>query len=746
MRNLTNNSIATIENCESEPIHIPGSIQPHGVLLGVADNGRVLICSANIHDLCGCAPAEVLNHELANISEELSTLVTDGKTQGSITIQSTEWHVLVHPSPGMVLVELEKKEPNAPHSLDSFEQTAQFVAFLERVKTLQELCYWTAIQVKKVTGYDRVMVYRFDKDYNGEVFAESKNDNLDPFLHLNFPHTDIPRQARELYLRNVTRMIVDVHYEPCPLFTFDEGIANPDLSDVSLRSVSPIHIQYLRNMGVGATLTISIILDGQLWGLVACHQYGPKYVTPMQRQAALLQVYFLTSQIKVRQAAEHHDLQIVVEAHLQQLLNSLQNENSFSLKFQHLSSLLAVTNSSGVAVMHKGQLYEKGILPPRDKLKWLFKWLAENISGLQFYTSNLAGHIPEAEKFSGPASGILYHKLGDATKDAIIWFREERERVINWAGDPYDTIKKQNTVNKLTPRTSFAIFKESIRNVSTEWDIAEVNAASRFASTLQNQFHLEYLHQEETRQRLLNDRLQRANRELENINWITSHDLREPIRKILLFSSKIMTEEEKALSDGMTAGLFKIQNSAHRMQHLVNDIISYSLTDDKTAALGPVDLNIVFNEIMETFSDEISTKKVSFMIGRLPVINGIQYQLQQLFVNLVSNALKFAKQGMPLTIEVTSQNAKGTLSQNLFIDESREFHLIQFRDNGIGFDNSQRERIFNIFYRLHNQQDYAGTGMGLAICKRIVENHEGFISATGYEGEGAVFNIYLPVG
>lgn len=745
VRDLTNKAVATIENCESEPIHIPGSIQPYGVLLGLDSKYNIRICSGNVQELFGLQPSEVLNKPLGDFSEELLQCVKDEKKNGIVELNGKIWDADTHTGDDIILVELEMQQGEAQGHIDTFEQTAQFVAFLERVKTLKELCQWTANQIKKVTGYDRVMVYRFDKDYNGQVYAESKNDNIEPFLNLHYPHTDIPAQARELYLRNITRMIADVHYTPSPLLTLDEKITNPDLSDVCLRSVSPIHIQYLKNMGVSATLTLSIILDGQLWGLIACHHYTAKQVSNMQRKAALLQVHFLTSQIKVRQAAEEYEVFVTVEAHLQQLLNAINKEGDFSLKFQHLTSLMAVTNSSGVAILHKGKLYEKGFVPPRDRIKWLFSWLAENTSALQFYSSNLAGHIPDAEKISSAASGILYHKLGDANKDAIIWFREEIERTINWAGDPYDTPKKQNTVNKLIPRTSFAIFKETVKNHSREWSISEINAASRFANTLQNQFHLEYLHQEEARQRLLNERLQKANKELENINWITSHDLREPIRKILLFASRAMTQEEAALSESVVASLAKIETSAHRMQTLVDDIISYSLTDDKSAVVEKVNLNQVLAEVMESFNDDIVEKQVSFLAGELPTINGIRYQMRQLFVNLTSNSLKFARKDVRLEIEVSAEKAKGILPINSGMDASNEYYLIRFRDNGIGFDTAQSERIFNIFYRLHNRLDYEGTGIGLAICKRIIENHDGYISASGRDEGGSSFNIYLPV-
>jgi len=749
LRDVSNQDIRTVATCESEPIHIPGAIQPHGVLIAIDNEKIIRFCSQNCEVFFGKTPAQILQQTLPSISPELSQQVTDALQQDTLPVKpftflqnDQHWTVFVTEKDELTTIELEAPA-TATETIDLFDQTREFVQIIERTQSLSDLCQRMAEQVRRATGYDRVMIYRFDSDYNGEVFAESKRNDLEPFLHLHYPHTDIPAQARELYLRNHIRMIADVSYQPVPLLTTDNSsYSTLDLSDSVLRSVSPIHIQYLKNMGVGATLTISLLSDDKLWGLIACHHYSPKHLSIFQRQSALMQGHFLTSQLRVRLVAEEYKIHTTVEAHLQQLLNAVPQAGDFALKMNAFSSLLPVANASGVAVLHNGKLYERGIVPPSDKTKNLFTWLAENVPGMQFSTSQLRSHYPQGEKISRFAAGILYHKLGNAKKDAIIWFREEIEKTINWAGDPHEAVRKVKE-NNLNPRSSFAIFKETVRFQSHDWRFSEINAASRFSNALQNHFHLEYLKAEEAKQRLLNEQLMKANKELANINWITSHDLKEPLRKILVFSSKMMHEGEKELSEKVTASITRIQQSAVRMQTLVNDIIAYTLVDDKNTTFVPTDLTAILAEVVAEYTDEIKEKHGSIQFNNMPVVTAIPYQMRQLFVNLLGNSLKFAKPNTAPEISIRCEKLSGTKLH--FLPESLSvYYRITVADNGIGFDASYGEKLFDIFYRLNDQKTYTGTGIGLAICKRIVENHGGTITAHGEVDKGATIEIYLP--
>jgi chemotaxis family two-component system sensor kinase Cph1 len=753
IRDVVNKTVTTITDCESEPIHIPGSIQPHGGLIALQSKSYIIdFCSANIAAFLGKPPVELLNQSIsAALPTAWSQLegafsVEDvRKMPMRITIGDQALDVIIHKGDRHLLLEFESATDHAVDANLLYHQTTQFVTIIEQSKSLKELSQKIAEEVRALTGYDRVMIYRFDKDYNGEVFAESKEAGLEPLLGLHYPHTDIPAQARELYLRKLLRLITDVNYQPVPLVTINNGQDKQlDLSDSTLRSVSPIHIQYLKNLGVAATLTISILLDGKLWGLIACHHYQPKSLTFAQRQTALLQGHFLSSQIRVRQVAEEYDINIQVEAHLQLLLNKIEMAEDFSIKFEHFTSLLAVANASGVIILHKGQLFEQGLVPPKDKVMALISWLATTIKSTQFTTSSLISRYPEAANLSRWASGIIYQSLGKPTENCIIWFREEQDKTVNWAGNPHKAVGKEPTTNMLMPRTSFQIWKERVQYTSKAWRVSEVNAAFRFATALQNHFHLLHLEEEEYRQRLLNEKLLKANKELSNINWITSHDLKEPLRKIQIFASKVLTKDEEQLSDIVNEYVQKIQKSANRMQQLVDDILLYSLTEEKDVLFKETDMNLLLEEVRENQAEELTAKGVTVIHDSLPTVNVIPHQIKQLFNNLLSNAIKFLQADREPSIRITCEKVSGEQLEDLYLSSNKNYFKFTMADNGIGFSPEFNKRIFDIFYRLHTKEAYKGTGIGLAIVQKIIDNHQGAIRAEGKIGEGAIFTFYLP--
>lgn len=748
---IVNKQVLTIENCDREPIHIPGSIQPHGMLLILSpENGVVRYCSANTYQFIDKQPVEVLGKSLTDIHpalwEKIQPLLhADNSPFHPVPVG--ELHVTIHASGEFRILSLEKRLDQEDDPDYAFDQTRGFIGFIERSRSLKDLCQNIAVETARITGFDRVMIYRFDKDYNGEVFAESRREDLPPFLDLHYPHTDIPAQARELYLRNLLRLIPDVQYEPVPLLALaTESIQQPDLSDVILRSVSPIHIQYLKNMGVSASMSVSVIMEGKLWGLIACHHHQPLYLSARQKKAALLQGHFLSSQIRVQQVAEEHVINVNVEAHLQQLLNRIEQDEDMSQKFEQFSSLLAVTNATGVAMLHEGKIYEMGLVPSREKILGLIRWVGENVKSSLFSTSCLSKRYPEGAAMSKYGSGVIFHAMGKPTDSCVIWFREELELTVKWAGRPETSIGKNNGDKPLTPRKSFEIWKEIVKQQSAEWRASEINAATRFATSLQNHFHLTYLRNEENRLRVLNERLQQANQELSNINWITSHDLKEPLRKIQLMSSRIVYEGGDNLSDVIKIHIEKIRNSASRMQHLVDDILSYSMMNNRNNMFTLGDLGPIIADVKAELEEELSNKKGLLSVQSMPQsLRIVVHQMGQLFSNLISNSIKFAQPGVSPEIYINCQVEKGRDIREVALPADKNFYCIRISDNGIGFEPRYNEKIFDIFYKLHDRDTYAGTGIGLAICKKIMENHQGAITASGEIGKGAIFRIYLPV-
>lgn len=749
IKDIVNRDIVNLSNCEQEPIHIPGSIQGYGFLLALKRDDLVIdYCSGNIKEFIGAGHEQCLGKRFADIfgpGAEASLRAYLEQVQYAVKppmelgLNGNTFLCTLHSSGDMYVAELEPLAAESPDINEVYNQTIQFVSYMERSETLQELCSKVADQTRAITGYDRVMIYRFDKDYNGEVFAESRAAHLEPFLGLHYPHTDIPAQARQLYLTNLMRIIADVNYKPIPIYTQDDAAGKTlDMSRSYLRSVSPIHIEYLQNMGVGGTLTISLIHDGRLWGLITCHHYSAKYVPLYSRIAAQMQGHFLTSQINVRQLNEEYKMAAAINGSLEVLLEQKQEADMASFrKIISNPDLLALCNAGGVALLFEEQVYTAGNTPGADDIRKLCTWLHKHKPKGAFSTSKLVEEYPEAAAYADVAAGIIYHSLSGIHNACIMWFAPETVQEVHWGGDPNNAIIKNE--KGLSPRNSFELWKQIIKNESRPWRNAELLAATSFAHALQKHITLILITEEEQKQRLLTEQLRAANTELENINWISSHDLREPLRKIQIFSSKVMEREKEALSHTAMLSLQKMNKSAGKMQQLLSDITAYNKVRLAAGKLDPVQLDDVLAEVRDDLHEEITDKEATITTGKLPVISGVSFLLKQLFINLLRNSMKFAREGEKPVISINCVSDHATLP-----GEPLELYHIEVKDNGIGFSNDYTESIFKVFTRLHSFSEYEGSGIGLALCRKIMQNHKGYILASGQPGEGATFSLYFP--
>lgn len=749
IKDIVNRDIVNLENCESEPIHIPGSIQPHGFMLALrpADH-TIVFCSGNVSAFIGVTHEQLLDKHIRVMLDEQSEApfmqylgrhASYADAPFRITVNKVQLECVSHHNGECIILEFEKEseEPTDHHAL--YFQTRQFIHHIETSSTLKSLCQNVADEIRQITGYDRVMVYRFDEQYNGEVFAESLNDNIEPFLGLHYPHTDIPAQARELYIRNLLRLIVDVNYTPVPVFTIDDGSTkNLDMSHTALRSVSPIHIQYLQNMGVGATLTISLIHEEKLWGLIACHHYSPKHLSNAMKVSAKLQGHFLTSQIKVRELNEEYGISKETDRNLQTLItDNIRMDRSSLTHLVKRKELLHICNASGVAIMIDGHIYHSGDVPGEAQLDQLLQWLNAQ-PALFSITDKLSSVYPAGEAIQGIAAGIIFHSLGN--NNSIIWFRHETEREVHWGGDPQKAILRDE--KGLHPRKSFDLWREIVKGRSTPWLRPELNAAAQFTHFLQRQVHLLFITEEETKYRELSHKLQEANAELENINWISAHDLKEPLRKIQVFASRIL-EDDPGVPAYVRQKVDRMQAAARRMSMLLHDLLSYSHVAKMTDAMQEIALDEVLDFVLDEIKEETEERNATITHDHLPVIRGIPFMLKQLFLNLFRNSLKFRRTGVDPVITVQYREP---VAQPLpALKAGKQYHQVIVSDNGIGFSNDFSKSIFDVFTRLNNQEDFDGSGIGLALCKKIMSNHEGAIMAIGKEGEGATFTLYFPV-
>lgn len=750
IKDIVNRDIVNITNCEQEPIHIPGSIQPHGFLLGLkANNLEIDFCSANTTEylnlshtqLLGKPFAEVFSQEAAKRLEEYANKdLMLGSNLLQLTLRGTDFLGTLHKNEQDIYVFEGEPLPSTDQEASGIDHTSQFLKYMRDSQSLKELCQLVAEGTREITGYDRVMIYRFDKDYNGEVFAESCRNDLESFLGLHYPHTDIPAQARELYLKNLLRLISDINYTPVPIYTIDDASnKNLDLTFSILRSVSPIHVQYLHNMGVGATLTISLIYKKKLWGLIACHHYSPKNLSPNIRLAAQLQGNFITSQIDVRQASEEYEHSKKANFALERM-NRLQLQSDEDLQaFVENPDMLTLCNAAGVSIQFNGQVYKSGLTPNEQQIKELGSWAAAYSNHGRFSTEKLVAHLPSFKNISSDVSGIVYHSLNIHNDNCIIWYRAETKREVNWAGDPAHSIIKDK--NGLSPRRSFATWKEIVDSTSKPWLNPELETTSSYAYSLQRQISLLIIIKEEEKYRKLSELLKEANSELENINWISTHDLQEPLRKIQLMASRLLMGQYE-LAESVRDSVNRMSSSANRMQTLLVDILKYKRLNHIDDSFVPLDILAIIEEVKLDLAETMAEKEAAIHLSEMPAIEGMPFLIKQLFANLIVNSIKYSHPDRNPVITISKGEQASTYEKE---NTGVLYNVIEVLDNGRGFDPQYAEKVFNIFTRLHSEPDLRGSGVGLALCKKIMQNHRGHITATSTVDEGTLISLYFPV-
>lgn len=485
-----------LEACAREPIHIPGSIQPHGVLLAIeAQRGVVTQASANAGEVLGPPLDRILGASWTSLVAT-DRLPDDDGTRPSHsgwvaahfpqreTPPASRWVAAFHHYEQHTLIEL------APHAArfdeDPLRRSYELGRQLDADRSIDAAAARVARSLRNLLGYDRVMVYRFDRDWNGEVIAESLRRGLEPYLGLHYPATDIPAQARALYLRNRVRGIGDVRYTPSPIVpTDDPRTGQPlDLSDVSLRSVSPVHLEYLANMGVTGTLVASVIVNGRLWGLISCHHYAPRYADHEMRELAEGAAGALAMRIGALQEVEKEELESSLLTVREKLITAFdENEQISPLRLGELAPLLLeVVDADGVAIFAGEEVITHGHVPTTEGLARIRALAAptsidhDAISGV-LHTSALGERFPALADLTPKAAGIIFMPLAPDARNAILWTRREMVHDVRWGGNPYLSKLEAIPGARLSPRQSFAAWQETVRGRARAWATPHLESA-----------------------------------------------------------------------------------------------------------------------------------------------------------------------------------------------------------------------------------------------------------------------------
>ncbi len=754
----------SIDNCGDEPIHIPNLIQPHGHLLAVAD-GVVTQASYQASALLG---GDVAGRQLDDLLPEVAEAV---KTQSldttivrlmQVELEGRFFDVLAHhhreANGEQIIIELESRHGVRQPDRQAAASQRRVLNKLQAADNWQAMADAMATEIQHLTGFDRVMVYRFDADYNGQVVAEATDPQIDPnlesYLGLNYPATDIPAQARRLYLQNWVRAIPDIGYTPQPLVPEQ----NPklgrhdrlDLSFATLRSVSPLHVEYLQNMGVAATLTVSLIdlrspdggmalvdpVQGRLWGLIACHHYrGPHAIEFDLRETCELVGRVASLQLSTQSARKAADDQAKHRAKQAALVRQTVacDDNAESMARALLEGDVTigdVVEADGAAWLDHDAIQTIGEVPSHETIRKIGRWVrqsGDDVVATHQLTLDAADlcDVAEAKEL---ASGVLAFELPGS--DAILmWLRGERVRTVDWAGKP-----DKPESGRLSPRKSFAKWKGRVRGRSEPWSDAEVAAVSELRSAL-----IEVVLRHTRQISRLNADLAASNRELASFAYAAAHDLREPIRGINNLTSFTLEDYGDLLDDEGRGYLQKVQGLTQRMDGLIASLLRYAQLGQAKLQRVPVDLNDVVADAVDLVVASQEKPDVEIRVAEhLPRLHADADRLLEVYQNLLTNAIKYAGTATPqIDVGVATPAEAAAAADD---DFSRSLAALAtgtvlfVRDGGIGIPPDSRDAVFTIFRRLHPRDDYGGgSGAGLTIVRQAVERHGGkiWITANG---------------
>ncbi len=727
--------------CEREPIHIPGSIQPHGILFAIRSSDRTVnYASANAARAVGLDPAALLGRPLREVLPSLgaeldATLDEPAPGPGTRYIRTIQvgtetgalsFDAVVSRSGDHAILELEEAPSDAVFSLDTlYPNLRRFVEQLQSAMTIDSLCRLAAEDIRRLTGFDRVLVYRFDPQWNGTVIAEDRNENLPSYLDLRFPASDIPAQARELYRRNRLRIIPDANYTPVPIESHDP--APLDLSDSVLRSVSPVHLEYMRNMGTLASMSISILRDGALWGLISCHNKEPKRVPLQVRNACDFLTQIFSLQLEARENTTLAENRVRLGSVQTRLLAYMAAEESFiDGLVRNPTDLMLLAGAQGAAVVTEDRCWTLGATPGEQEARSLFSWLARHHPEDVFATDNLSALLPEAKAYADRTSGLLAISISKMHASYILWFRPEVVQTVKWGGDPHKRVEAEAGTMRLHPRRSFEIWKETVRERSLPWGQGEIEAVKELRNAIVG---IVLRRAEELAS--LTDELRRTNKELEAFSYSVSHDLRAPFRHVVGYAELLKKQEAEKLTDKGKRYLDTIIDAAFSAGTLVDNLLSFSQMGRTSLKLRRVETGPLIAAIRQRLMMDAGDRRIEWRIADLPAVVADPQMIPLVFDNLLGNAVKYTRPRQTAQIEIGSYREGGEV-------------VFFVRDNGVGFDMRYVGKLFGVFQRLHRIEEFEGTGIGLANVRRIVERHGGRSWAEGALDKGATFYISLP--
>lgn len=722
-----------LQNCADEPIHVPGSIQPHGALLFFTTTGELEGWSDNAPATLALALEPGRPFAELGLPDGVAELIrecADGMSEGeaapmvaAIVIGEAEYDCVVHANQGRVIAEFEAREVGIDTVAQFAIKAHGSIDRLRRQKTVEALLETAVRQVREFTGFDRVMAYRFRSDDSGDVVAEARRDDLTPYLGQRYPAGDIPPQARRLYVLNTLRMIADMTYHAVPLLGAP-GAAPLDMSYAVLRSVSPIHIEYLQNMGVGASMSVSIVINGRLWGLIACHHMGPKRVPYSIRMAADVLAQVIASTVQGLESRHESELVARAAAVRTSLVESLLlEEDPLDAIVQHADGLMASTHAQALVATQYGRVLCRGIEQACGEA--IVAALPDGAHRL--LARDCLDDWPEpARERLGKWVGMLGLPFDPPSNGWCVLLRPEQVEQVAWGGKPDKSNQFGPMGERLTPRGSFDAWYETVRGCAHEWEDGVLTHARMTLGELARVSNARRAQTEATRAQLL---------------AMLGHDLRDPLHSINM--AGMVLEKTDGGNNGSnkssTLGR-RIQSSSNRMQRMIGQVLDMSRIDrglDLGVTLEAVDLAALVQDMVEEAQLAYPTVVYELRVERPATVMADGGRLGQVLSNLLSNARHHGEPNQPIEVCLRREDGRAAI---LVANASPPIpHEIE-------------SGLFNPFKRssLNNPRNRTGMGLGLYIAQQIVREHGGEIAYRHESGPAGssgrvVFTVHLPL-
>ncbi|SHE79589.1 ATP-binding protein [Chryseobacterium sp. OV279] len=700
--------------CHEEPIHIPGYIQSFGYLIGIdAESHSITFFSRNISDIFRIENAEELFGRSLMDFPEIFRSVMDSDLYSSLKdftkrenethfdkvfISGKEYHFSIFRSGKHIFLEFEAVLEN-PNKRISNKYDNFYV--IDNEKELWEQLLST---LSKIVNYDRMMVYKFMMDGSGKVIAERRDEDMESYLGLHYPESDIPRQARELYLKKRKRIFSNVYADTVPLISRTDEVI--DLTFAASRGMSPVHGQYVKNSGASSSFSVSIIIEDHLWGLVTCQNSEAKHIDLEDRvQAGIFTALASNAYSSFKSKNELNYRLELNEKSSQLKAEFLKHNNLFDSLADNKAKIRKLPEADGLVIIAEGDIVTVGTVPERGIIDAIAHWALENTTESIFVSRSFLKDYGEELGLDESAAGIIIYFIERSKKEMLIWFRKEFDEHISWAGNPEKKIgvvvQDGQEKHIVSPRTSFNIFTENIKGNSRRWNSRDISSVQTVRDVI-----LETSHKQYNAIKALNNELRKVNEELDSFSYTISHDLGTPLTVMKLNAQMLLANFEK--TEKNKNKLTSIVEEIDSMAEMMHDVLQLSRAKHSEIELERLQPANTILKISENAKITFESPKSEIIIKECPDVLADKTMLHQVFLNIINNAVKYSSHKDEPKVEIWGAEEDG--------------HIVyRISDNGIGIPQEEKHKMFKIFNRMDNAKKFKGNGVGLSIVHRIMK-------------------------